>query len=313
MPGNEEDLKLDDANGFQASRKPLGRRPQEEIEDDIESPPSSRPTETSRIPEEPAQEFEPLEADPTPQQPLPDLTKGIPSTLAAELEKAQSQHTASRRSLNITEEPSDPTVGPGDGPGDRAPREEYVSSSDKKKNAAVKYTYLFLAAAFAGYAAYLGRNWDSDEEEKKYAHAPSGWGPALFYNRVKARMASTMSYYNDPVTTKLLPDEEKDPAFRMPFTLVLSLEDMLVHQEWTREKGWRIAKRPGLDYFLRYLSQYYELVLFTSQPSAMGDQVMRKLDPYMMVRWPLYREATLYKDGGYIKVRMITSDCSWTC
>ncbi|KAI9877068.1 MAG: mitochondrial inner membrane protein required for protein import, partial [Watsoniomyces obsoletus] len=33
----------------------------------------------------------------------------------------------------------------------------------------------------------------------------------------------------------------------------------------------------------------------------MGDQVMRKLDPYMMVRWPLYREATLYKDGGYIK------------
>jgi len=28
---------------------------------------------------------------------------------------------------------------------------------------------------------------------------------------------------------------------------------------------------------------------------------LRKLDPYMMVRWPLFREATLYKDGGYIK------------
>ena len=183
VPGNEEDLKLDDANGFQASRRPLGRRPPEELEDDIEPRQPSRPTESSRIPEEPPQEFEPLDTEPTPQQPqqpLPDLTKGIPSTLAAELEKAQSQHTASRRSLNITEEPSDPTVEPGEGTGDRAPREEYVSSSDKKKNAAVKYTYLFLAAAFAGYAAYLGRNWDSEEEEKKYAHAPSGLGPGSF-------------------------------------------------------------------------------------------------------------------------------------
>ncbi len=310
VPGNEEDLKLNDANAFQDRTTPLSRRPAEEFEDDSERSPPSQRTGSSRTPEESPHEFEPLEAEPTPQQPLPDLTKGIPSTLAAELEKAQSQHTASRRSLNITEEPSDPTVGVGEGPGDRIPREEYVSSSDKKKNAAVKYTYLFLAAVFAGYAAYLGRNWESEEEEKKYAHAPSGWGPALFYNRVKARMSSTMSYYNDPVTTKLLPDEEKDPAFRMPFTLVLSLEDMLVHQEWTREKGWRIAKRPGLDYFLRYLSQYYELVLFTSQPSAMGDQVMRKLDPYMMVRWPLYREATLYKDGGYIKVWILNSGSS---
>lgn len=79
-------------------------------------------------------------------------------------------------------------------------------------------------------------------------------------------------------------------------------EDLLVHSEWTREHGWRVAKRPGVDYFLRYLNQYYELVLFTSVPSMMADQVLRKLDPFRIIRWPLFREATKYKDGEYVKV-----------
>jgi import inner membrane translocase subunit TIM50 len=63
-----------------------------------------------------------------------------------------------------------------------------------------------------------------------------------------------------------------------------------------------VAKRPGVDYFLRYLNQYYELVLFTSVPSMMADQVLRKLDPFRIIRWPLFREATKYKDGEYVKV-----------
>jgi import inner membrane translocase subunit TIM50 len=159
-----------------------------------------------------------------------------------------------------------------------------------------------------GYAIYLGRNWDDEEETKKHESAPNGWGFGLFYNRVKARLSNTLDYYNEPMAQKLLPDEHKDPNLRFPFTLVLSLEDMLIHNEWTREHGWRIAKRPGLDYFLRYLSQYYELVLFTSQPSSMADQVLRKLDPYTIIQLPLFREATLYKDGGYVKAsHMITA------
>ena len=33
------------------------------------------------------------------------------------------------------------------------------------------------------------------------------------------------------------------------------------------EHGWRTAKRPGVNYFLAYLSQFYEIVLFTTQPA----------------------------------------------
>lgn len=248
-----------------------------------------------------------VETETEPAQPLPDLTKGIPSTLEAELRKAeQARGRSHKSSLNITEDPAEPMPGEEDGGGrDRTPRSEYISSSDKKKNAAFKYTYLFLGMGIVGYSLYLGRNWETEELAEKHAEtAPNGWGPGQFFNRVKARMTSTMSYYNDPMTAKLLPDQDPSPEMQKPFTLVLSLEDLLVHQEWSRAHGWRIAKRPGVDYFLRYLTQYYELVLFTSQPSAIADQVLRKLDPYVMVTYPLFREATLYKDGGYIKVSL---------
>lgn len=32
-----------------------------------------------------------------------------------------------------------------------------------------------------------------------------------------------------------------------------------------REHGWRTMKRPGIEYFIGYLSQFYEIVVFTSQ------------------------------------------------
>jgi len=122
----------------------------------------------------------------------------------------------------------------------------------------------------------------------------------LMYKRIMARMDDQLSFYRDPVFSKLLPDQ--DPRICPPggYTLVLSLDDLLIHSEWTREHGWRLAKRPGVDYFIRYLSQYYELVLFTDQPSAMAEMVVRKFDPYHLLL-PLFREATLYEGGEYVK------------
>ena len=219
--------------------------------------------------------------------------------LDAELREARSRRAASTSSLNITEDPSEPTPGSSGRGAEGLPKSAYISSHEQKKNNIIKYVYLIILGNLIGYTVYLGRNWDSEEEAQKHPEVPSGWGVALFYNRVKARLSATLDYYNEPAFPKLLP--KHDPNLP-PMTLVLSLEDLLIHQEWTRERGWRIAKRPGVDYFLRYLSQYYELVLFTTQPSSMADQVIRKLDPYRIIQWPLFREATLYKDGGYIKV-----------
>jgi len=114
-------------------------------------------------------------------------------------------------------------------------------------------------------------------------------------------MTNRMGYYTEPVFPKLLPDI--DPHMRPPsgMTLVLSLEDLMVFSEWTREQGWRTAKRPGLDYFLRYLSQYYELVVFTTLPMYTADPIIQKLDPFRIITWPLFREATRYDKGDHVK------------
>jgi NLI interacting factor-like phosphatase len=49
--------------------------------------------------------------------------------------------------------------------------------------------------------------------------------------------------------------------------LVKVLHDLalLILTPSQRQRGWRTAKRPGVDYFIAYLSQFYEVVIFTSQ------------------------------------------------
>lgn len=229
------------------------------------------------------------------EQPLPDLTQGIPSTIDYELKEAR------RDPLNLTEaeEPEQTSTGGGRGRGE-LPASAYISSSERKRLRAANIMYAMFATFAVTGTIYLGRNWETDDEEKAHPGAPSGWAVGLMWSRAKARLGDQLSYYNEPAFTKLLPDP--DPIFERPYTLVLSLEDLLIHSEWSREHGWRMAKRPGVDYFLRYLSQYYELVIFTSQPWATAEPIIRKLDPYHIVTWPLFREATLYEKGEYIKV-----------
>lgn len=233
-----------------------------------------------------------------PSRPLPDLTQGIPSTLDAEI-AAFSSH-ADPKSLNITEAPAQPG---GQGGGD-LPKSAYISSSERRRTNIARNTFLMIIFGSVVGAVYLGRNWESEEEELAHSDAPSGWGIRLMWNRALARWGTTLDYYNEPAFPKLLPDV--DPAWERPYTLVLSLEDMLVHSEWSRQHGWRMAKRPGVDYFLRYLSQYYELVVFTSVPSMSGGPIIQKLDPYKVIMWPLFREATRYsvKTGEYVKVML---------
>ncbi|KAF7864002.1 hypothetical protein EAF04_006967 [Stromatinia cepivora] len=246
-------------------------------------------------------EFETIAIDPaqaeTENKPLPDLTQGIPSTLDFELANRKSKTSP----LNLTEA-ADPEEVPGAGGKGRGelPASAYVSSSERKRNQMANYMYLAFFVSAITATVYLGRNWETEEEEKLHAEtAPSGWSLSGMWNRVRARTGDQIGHYTEPAFTKLLPDPT--PMFERPYTLVLSMEDLLIHSEWTREHGWRLAKRPGVDYFLRYLSQYYELVIFTTQPSTLAEPVIRKFDPYHIVTWPLFREATLYENGEYIK------------
>ncbi|KAI8622954.1 NIF-domain-containing protein [Xylariaceae sp. FL1651] len=246
--------------------------------------PSSEAADTSSAPAE--------SATPPPDfNSLPDLTQGIPSTLEYETSGA-----TKKSELSALQDESSQTGG-GRGRGE-LPASAYMSSTEKRRNRLANRMYIAALAGAVMGLAYLGRDWDEDEAAT-HKDIPSGWTPALWWKRAMARLTDVTDYYREPAFDKLLPDPH--PMFERPYTLCISLEDMLVHSEWSREHGWRVAKRPGVDYFLRYLSQYYELVLFTSVPVAMGEPLMRKLDPFQFIVWPLYREATKYKDGEIVK------------
>lgn len=262
------------------------------------APPRSYTFPSSQSPSQSAPKTPETQAEPL--RPLPDLTKGIPSTLEYEIAQASTPSQSNSTSLNVREEPSHASAGGRQG--SDFPNSAYISSLERRRNRIANIMYGSILALSVFGTIYLGRNWDTEDEENKHPDAPSGWGFGLFYNRACARLRDMLDYYNEPAFPKLLP--KVDPIMEKPYTLVLSLEDLLVHSEWTREHGWRSAKRPGVDYFLRYLSMYYELVIFTSVASMNADPIIRKLDPFRFVTWPLFREATRFKDGKYIKVRM---------
>lgn len=289
---------------FNAAATPIDNTVSESQSSDDADRSSSAPTpESVNTGKEPSGDNVQLDSESTStsNQSLPDLTQGIPSTLDFELDQARRQADAIDENVTedtVKESRKDTAWRPGRG---ELPDSAYVSSSEKKREQRANYMYAFVAASSVVGFAYMGRNWEDEEEEKSHYDAPNGWTPGAMWARAKARVNGQLSYYQEPTFVKLLPDP--DPSFERPYTLVLSLEDLLVHSEWSREHGWRMAKRPGVDYFLRYLSQYYELVIFTSAPFGMAEGVIKKLDPYHIVTWPLFREATLYKDGEYIKVR----------
>ncbi|KJZ75469.1 Mitochondrial import inner membrane translocase subunit TIM50 [Hirsutella minnesotensis 3608] len=232
----------------------------------------------------------PQASEPTPFHKLPDLTQGIPSTLEQEM---QEQAGRSQSAMQVASQ------GDSEGRGARERRETYIPSSERNRRWWTRFMLLTTAVGTGFGVLYMGRNWEDEIDVERHPDAPNGWGPGLWWRRAKLRITESVTYYQEPAFEKLLPDP--DPSFERPYTLCLSLDDLLIHSEWTREHGWRIAKRPGMDYFIRYLSQYYELVLFTTQPFAYGEGVVRKLDPFRFIMWPLYREATKFEDGEIVK------------
>ncbi|XP_020972649.1 mitochondrial import inner membrane translocase subunit TIM50 isoform X1 [Arachis ipaensis] len=105
--------------------------------------------------------------------------------------------------------------------------------------------------------------------------------------------------YTEPHAEKLLPDLL--PPEQHAFTLVLDLNETLIHYIWTRETGWQTFKRPGVDAFLEHLAHYYEIVVYSDEQNMFVDTVMERLDTNHYVRYRLARTATKYQDGKHFR------------
>ncbi|THU54000.1 hypothetical protein C4D60_Mb10t20350 [Musa balbisiana] len=105
--------------------------------------------------------------------------------------------------------------------------------------------------------------------------------------------------FTEPLSEKLLPDLH--PQEQHVFTLVLDLNETLVYSDWKRDRGWRTFKRPGVDAFLEHLAKFYEIVVYSDQPSMYVDPVLERLDQKGCIRFRLSRAATKYVNGKHFR------------
>lgn len=98
--------------------------------------------------------------------------------------------------------------------------------------------------------------------------------------------------------------------------LVLDLDETLIHSSFKPVEVYDyivpieiedvlyqvyVAKRPGVDEFLRRLSLVYEIVVFTASLPKYANPVIDKLDPDNLVDWRLFRSSCTCVQGTYVK------------
>ncbi|EDW63716.1 mitochondrial import inner membrane translocase subunit TIM50-A [Drosophila virilis] len=119
------------------------------------------------------------------------------------------------------------------------------------------------------------------------------------------RMWRSLHYYQkmlqEPLSTKLLPDVVQHPYIQPRYTLVLEMRDVLVHPDWTYQTGWRFKKRPGVDHFLRQVTNHFEIIVYTAEQGMTAFPILDALDPNGYIRYRLVRGATQLLDGHHIK------------
>lgn len=196
----------------------------------------------------------------------------------------------------------------------RAARKQLVAKSAQSQKATEASS---SSASVASGAATGKKPWDARVVFGLGLGLPTfmiGWGiydetspPAKFARMIGLadKIESFADDFNRPSRPKLIPDWEHLPnipqGMAAPPTLVLDLENTLVNSTWDRKYGWRHAKRPGVEKFLRELAQYYEIVLYSPSIEGIADPVVTLLDKSGCFMHRLYRDACYYKDGVYMK------------
>jgi len=154
------------------------------------------------------------------------------------------------------------------------------------------------SAITAGAWSLLADPKDSEVARSAQESAVGAW--------ITEKVGALCAPFTNPSREKLLPDWPPDylnisPDVPCPHTLVVDLDDTLVRATWDRRYGWRHAKRPGAEAFLREMAKYYEIVIFTSNIAGVADPVVYALDKEGCAMHRLYRDATRFVRGTHCK------------
>lgn len=122
------------------------------------------------------------------------------------------------------------------------------------------------------------------------------------WNDMRASMSGVGKTFREPLVERFLPAPQLDPFGVAPRTLVIDLEGTLVKCSWSREHGWRITKRPGVDIFLTRMARAgYELVIFSDNYESLAMEIVDNLDSKQVCQHRLYKECITWRDGKFVK------------
>lgn len=90
-------------------------------------------------------------------------------------------------------------------------------------------------------------------------------------------------------------------ASRRSYTLVLDLDETLVHYVEASTGDSKVLVRPGCEDFLKRMAQVYEVIIFTAAMQDYADWVIDQLDTGQWVSGRLYRQHTIPSGNYFIK------------
>jgi len=94
----------------------------------------------------------------------------------------------------------------------------------------------------------------------------------------------------------LPPKKEGDPKY----SLVLDMDETLVHVTFKDDGEINFSTRPYLDKFLTDLSKDYELSVFTTAKENYANSILDEIDDKHLIKHRLYRNHTVQDDSDHL-------------
>lgn len=120
--------------------------------------------------------------------------------------------------------------------------------------------------------------------------------PPRFYNSPFEWKNSSLA---SPGSIKTAPKKSLLPPMRSDreFTLVLDLDELLVHYEADSRGGGRTHTRPHLKWFLQTVSEHFEIVVFATSPQNYCDLILDQIDSGKWISHRLNKNHLTSEDG----------------
>lgn len=181
---------------------------------------------------------------------------------------------------------------------DEAKEKEEREKSRQSQVKATRISLMALGTLFLGFGGFAVSEWGPPRRDENGQPVPDKFSELPTMKQYLLRTWSTLwnwkTSLEEPVREKLLPDPLTAPYIQPPYTLIIEMNGILTHPEWSYKTGWRFKKRPFVEYLLQQCGPpLFELVIFTQDPAFTAHPLLDSLDPNGMIMYRLYRDSTV--------------------